>query len=94
MICHYWLFNHGFEFQDYVYNGFHDLTMPCLNISDIIIVTVKNVDYRCIIHNIIISEPIDLLKNSVLEDSGIYKNVVLKLSLFKTIFVLLFLFSI
>ena len=88
------MINHGFEFQDYVYNGFHDLTMPVLNISDIIIVTVKNVDYRCIIHNITISEPIDLFKNSVLEDSGIYKNAVLKLNLFKTIFVLLFFFSI
>ena len=78
------MINHGFEFQDYVYNGFHDLTMPRL----------KNVDCRCIIHNITISVPIDLFKNSVLEDSGIYKNVLLKLSLFRTIFVLLFLFSI
>ena len=27
MICHYWLFNHGFKFQDYVCIGCHDLTM-------------------------------------------------------------------
>ena len=40
MIYHYWFFNYGFEFQDSVYNGSHDLTMLCLNISDI----TKNVD--------------------------------------------------
>ena len=40
MIYHYWFFNHGFKFQDSVYNGSHDLTMLCLNISDI----TKNVD--------------------------------------------------
>ena len=37
MICHYFLFNHRFKFQDYVCNGCHDLTMLCLNISDIAI---------------------------------------------------------
>ena len=44
MICHYWFLNHGFEFQDSICNGCHDLK------SDIAIVTVKNFDYRCIIH--------------------------------------------
>ena len=67
MICHYFFFDHGFKFQDYVCNGCHDLTMLSVNISDIAIITVKNVDYRCIIHNISKSEAINLLKNSVLE---------------------------
>ena len=44
--------------------------MLCLNISDIAIITVKNVDYRCIIHNISKSEAVNLLENSVLEDCG------------------------
>ena len=66
MICHYWLFNHGFKFQDYVCNGCHDLTMLSVNISDIAIITIKNVDYRCIIQNISKSEAINLLKSSVL----------------------------
>ena len=70
MICHYWFFNHGFNFQDYVGNGCHDLTMLSVNISDIAIITVKNVDYRCIIHNISKSEAINALENSVLEDCG------------------------
>ena len=70
MICHYWFFNHGFKFQDSVCNGFHDSRMLSANISNIAIITVKNVDYLCIIHNISQSEAINLLKNSVLEDRG------------------------
>ena len=52
MICHLWLCNHGFKRQDYVCNGCHDLTMLCLNISSIATITVKGVDYRCIIPDI------------------------------------------
>ena len=62
MICHYWFFNHGFKFQDFVGNGCHDLSMLTVNISDIAITTVKNVDYRCIIHNISKSKAIHLLE--------------------------------
>ena len=61
------IFMHGFEFKNYVCNGCHDLTTLCLNISDITIITVKNVDYRCIIHNSI-SEVISLLKGTVLKN--------------------------
>ena len=75
MICHYWSFSHRFQFQDSVFNVFHDLTMLSVNRRDIAIVTVQNVDYCCIIHNISKSETINLLKNSVLEDNGyIYKK--------------------
>ena len=70
MICHLWFSTHGFKFQDSVCNGCHDLTMLSVNISDIAIITVKNVDYRCIIHNTSKSEAINLLKDSVLDDSG------------------------
>ena len=77
MICNYWFFNHGFKFQDSAYNGCHDLTVLCFNISDIAIITVKNVDYRCIIHNSK-SEAINLLKSAGLKNHGyIYKNIVL-----------------
>ena len=64
---HYWFFNHGFKFQDPVCNGCHDLAILSVNITDIDIITIKNVDYHCIIHNISKSEAINLLKNSVLE---------------------------
>ena len=70
MICHSRFLNHGFEFQDYVCSGCHDLRMLCLNISGTAIITVKKVDYCCIIHNISKSEAINLLKTSVLEYCG------------------------
>ena len=70
MICHYFFCNCGFKFQDYVCNGCHNLTMLTVNRINIVIITVKNVAYCCIIHNISKSEAIDLLKNSVLEDCG------------------------
>ena len=38
MICHYWFFNHGIKFQDYVCNGCHDLTMLSVNMSDIAVI--------------------------------------------------------
>ena len=41
-----------------------------INISDIAIIIVKSVDYRCIIYNISKSEAINLLKNYVLENCG------------------------
>ena len=86
MICHYFFFKHGFEFQFSVCNGGHDLSVLCINISDIATITVKNVDYCCIIHNISKSEAINLLENSVLEDREYIKKIVLILNLFKTVF--------
>ena len=63
-------FNHGFKFQSSICNGCHDLTMLCLDIKNIAIITVKGVDYRRIIHDISKSEAIHLLEHSVLEDRG------------------------
>ena len=68
MIYHYWFFNHKFKFPDCVCNGCHDLTMLSVNISYVAIITIKNFDYGCIIHNISKSEAINLLKKSVLEN--------------------------
>ena len=91
IICHYWFFNHGCKFKDSVYNGCHDLTMLCLSISDITIITVKNVDYHCIIYNISKSEAINLLESTVLENRGyIYKKYCLN---FQSIQVFLFFFT-
>ena len=69
MICHYWFYN-SCILQDFVCNACHDLTMVSVNISDIAIITVKNVNYRRIICNISKSEVINLSKNYVLEDCG------------------------
>ena len=70
MICHYCFLNYGFKFQDSICNGCHDLTILSVNINVIAIITVKNADCRCIIHNISKSEATNLLKNSVLKDHG------------------------
>ena len=70
MICHYFFFNHGFHFQDFVCNDCHDVTMGCLHTSDITIITAKNVDYRCVIHSISKSEAINSLKSAVVEKHG------------------------
>ena len=75
MVCHYWFFNHGLKLQDSVCNGCHYLTVLCLNISDMAIITAKGVDYQCIIHGISKSEPIYLLENFVLDDRGYIWNV-------------------
>ena len=40
MICHSWFFNCEFKFQDSLCSVRHDLTILCLNISDIAIITV------------------------------------------------------
>ena len=67
MTCHYQFFNYAFKFQYTACNGCHYGTIFCLNISDTTIITVKNVDYRCIIHDLNKSEAIDLLENDVLD---------------------------
>ena len=54
MICHNWFFNHGLKFQHSICNVCHDLRMLSVNIENIAIITNKDVNYRCIIHNIII----------------------------------------
>ena len=74
IIYHSWFFNEGFEFQDSVCSGCHDLTMMCFNISNIAIITVKGIDYRFIVNDIRKSEAINFLENSVLDDRGYIKN--------------------
>ena len=72
MICHYGIFNRGLELQDSICNGFLDFTSVniSVSISDIAIITIKNVDYHCTIHNISKSEETNLLENSVIEYRG------------------------
>ena len=60
MICHFWIFNHGFKFQDYNCDFSRDLTMLRLNISGITITAVNGVDYGSIINDISNSETIRL----------------------------------
>ena len=66
-------FNHGFRCQNYVCNGCYDLTMLSVNINDIAITTVKNVDYCCIIHNML--KQLIYLKIIFLKIMGICKKI-------------------
>ena len=50
------------------------LTIFYLNFNDIAIITVKNVDYCCIVHNISKCEVIHLFGDSVLDDSVYIQN--------------------
>ena len=68
MIWYYWFLNYGLKFQDSVCNGCHDSIISVDKWYAII--TVKNVDYCCIIHKIKKSGAINLLENSVLENLG------------------------
>ena len=92
VICHYFFLNHRFEIQYYVCTGCHDLSMLCLNISDIAIITFKNVDYCCIMYNISKSEVINLLEKSVLEDRDYTRRCIVSFCF--VFFFFTFLFSI
>ena len=83
MVCDYWFFNHRFKFQDSVHKGCHDLTMLCLDISDIVVITLKDVAYRLIIHGISKSGPIDLFENSMLGDLGYIWKCICRKSILK-----------
>ena len=73
MACHYWYFNHGFKFQNFICNGCHDLTMLCLNLSDIAIITVKNIDYRLFFMKLANLKQFIFQKIMYLKTVGIYK---------------------
>ena len=70
MVCRYWYFNNGFKFPKSDCNGCHDELILCLNLRDIAIITVKSIDYHCVIHDISKSDAINLLESFVLNDRG------------------------
>ena len=60
----------NFKFQLDIYNRCHDLLMMSME-SDIAILNIKDLDYRCIVSGINKSEPINLIKNiDLTEKSG------------------------
>ena len=66
MICYYWFFNHGFEFQASVCNGCHDLTM--LSVNTILLLSQLKMWVIVVLFITLANQAINLLKNSVLED--------------------------
>ena len=71
MICHYFYFTDSFKYQPYVCNACSDFSMTMQNLSDIFVVTVKNIDYRVYIANVDNKAAIYLLNNSILSDKGV-----------------------
>ena len=69
IIFHHWVFNDEFKYQYFVCNGCHDLKMLSVNVSNTVIITVKNVDYRCITHNRNFGA-VNLFKNALVENHG------------------------
>ena len=64
------------------FKNLYDLLMLCFNISDIAVITVKGVEYCCIIYDISKSEVTNLLENSLHEDCGyIYKTQIKKINI-------------
>ena len=78
IIYQYCFFSCGFKFRNSVCNGCKDLTMLCLNLSDIAIIAFKEVDYHCIFYDICKSVPLRLLENSVLDDRGYISKMHIK----------------
>ena len=64
-ICHYWCFlNYDFRFQPNVCNRCHDLLIMSINLSDIVILSIKGSDHCCIVSLINKNEAINLLQNT------------------------------
>ena len=72
MLCHYWYFkNVRFKFELHVCNKCHDVLVTAYELKNILILSVKGVDFRCILWGISRNEAVHRLNNSVLEDKGL-----------------------
>ena len=59
----------GFKFQPNFSNGYHDLLMMSMNVSDIAILNIKKADYRYIISGIRKNKAINLMQNADLTET-------------------------
>ena len=72
MISHYWYFKDiGNEYEQYVCNGCHDLSMMVYDLDDFRILNIKYVDYGCFVCNMSKDTAVILLNNSELDNKGI-----------------------
>ena len=60
--------------------------MCCLNISDITIITSKDIDYLCIIQDISKSDATYLSENYVLDDCGYIKMYIKEINIKNTVY--------
>ena len=53
MICHYWYFlDLSYTYEPYICNGYRDISMVAYELENIVILNLKEVDYKCVIWNI------------------------------------------
>ena len=53
MICHYWYFlDLSYTYEPHICNGYHDISMVAYELENIVILNLKEVDYKCVIWNI------------------------------------------
>ena len=71
MICSYSYFKDGFKYQSYACNGFHDISMIVMNLSDFFISNIKGVDYRVCFSDVDKKEVVNILNNSKLGNKGV-----------------------
>ena len=72
MLCHYWYFKDiGYEYEQHVCNGCHDLSMMVYDLDDFMILNIKGVYYRCFVFNMSKNDSIKLLKTSALDNRDI-----------------------
>ena len=71
MVCHYCYFKDiGYEYEQYICNGFHDLSMMVHDLDDFMILIIKGVDYRCFMFSTSKNDAIKLLNNSALDNKN------------------------
>ena len=72
ILCHYWYFKDvGFKFELHVCNKCHDVLMTAYELKNIEMLSVKGVDFRCILWGINRNEAVNRLNSSLLEDKGV-----------------------
>ena len=72
MLYHYWYFKElGFEFEPNVCNKCLDVLITAYELTNIAILNVKGVGFRCILGIISRDEAVNRLNNFVLEDKGL-----------------------
>ena len=72
MFCHYCYFKDlGCKFVPHVCNKCHHVLMTAYELKNIAILSVRGVDFRCILWGISRDEAVNRLNNSVLEDRGL-----------------------
>ena len=69
MLLNYWYFKGiGYEYQQYVCNRCHDLSVMVYDLNDFMILNMKSVDYKSFVFNRSKNDAIGLLNNSQLDN--------------------------